>query len=58
MLLLVIAGINALVFHKFIYPPNMHLQEENQLPFFAKFSAIISIVVWIAVIACGRLLAY
>ena len=58
MILLVIAGINALVFHRFIYPPEMHLQAEIQLPVISKVSAVISIVVWIAVIACGRLLAY
>lgn len=58
MLLLVIAGLNALVFHKYVYPPNIHLQPEKQLPFSARFSAAISIIVWIAVVACGRLLAY
>ncbi|KAA6439507.1 hypothetical protein FEM33_12210 [Dyadobacter flavalbus] len=58
MLLLVIAGLNALVFHKLIYPSRFHSEPEKRLPFPAKISASISITVWIAVIACGRLLAY
>ncbi|TLU96929.1 hypothetical protein FEM55_03015 [Dyadobacter sediminis] len=58
MLLLAVAGLNALVFHQIVYPPKFRLQPEKQLPLSAKVSASISIMVWIAVIACGRLLAY
>lgn len=57
MLLLVIAGFNAFVFHRFTFrsvTPN----NETILPASAKVTAGISIVVWLAIIACGRLLAY
>lgn len=50
MLLLLIAGLNALTFHRFI-------TQRSSLSG-AKISACISVLVWIAVIACGRLLAY
>ncbi|MBG6236174.1 hypothetical protein IWX76_002755 [Pedobacter sp. CAN_A7] len=45
MLLLVIAALNALVFHRFQLLP-------------VKLTALVSIFAWIAIIACGRLLAY
>lgn len=50
MLLLLIAGLNALAFHRFI------IQRSSLSG--AKVAACISVLVWIAVIACGRLLAY
>ena len=57
MVLLITAGLNALVFHRFTFRP--HAWSENTtLPKGAKAAAIISIVVWLAIIACGRLLAY
>jgi hypothetical protein len=45
MALLLLAGLNALVFHRLQLFP-------------AKLTALISIVAWIAIISCGRLLAY
>ncbi|MGV3507857.1 MAG: DUF6644 family protein [Sphingobacteriaceae bacterium] len=56
MILLIIAALNVLVFHKFIFK-NSNLEVSNK-SFLANVSAIISIIVWIAIIACGRLLAY
>jgi hypothetical protein len=60
MLLLIVAGTNALIFQRFIYRLTNfdNIYNGGQVPFPAKLSALISIFVWIAVIACGRLLAY
>lgn len=57
MILLVVAALNVLVFHRFIFNPN-NRNTSSELPFPAKISAIVSITIWIAIIACGRLLAY
>ena len=58
MILLLFAVLNALFFHRFIFPsfrgktgPRL-----DSLP--AKAAATISLLLWIAIIACGRLLAY
>lgn len=57
MILLVVAALNVLVFHRFIFKPHTD-GTQRQFPFSAKISALVSITVWIAIIACGRLLAY
>ncbi|WP_298735148.1 DUF6644 family protein [uncultured Chitinophaga sp.] len=54
MLLLVTAGLNALLFHRLID----RIPEKQRTPTRAKLMALLSIVLWIAVITCGRLLAY
>jgi hypothetical protein len=58
MLLLVCAGLNALVFHQFTFkaPADWHLSAS--IPWKAKAAALFSIGAWLAIIACGRLLAY
>ncbi len=58
MLLLIIAGINALVFHRFSFASVSAWNENTGVPAGAKAAAIISIITWLAVITCGRLLAY
>ena len=57
MVLLMIAALNALTFHRFILPsftssgiPGMHRR--------SRITALISILAWLAIITCGRLLAY
>lgn len=59
MSLLVVAGINILIFHNFIYPSFRDDSTGQALisPA-AKISALLSILLWIAIITCGRLLAY
>jgi hypothetical protein len=56
--LIVVGGLNAWIFHRFIYNIPSVACEENELRGSSKLSALISISVWIAVVACGRLLAY
>ena len=58
MLLLVVAGLNALVFHYFTFRPVFVRNENMILTPASKVTAGISIIVWLTIIACGRLLAY
>ena len=50
MLLLALAGLNAAVFHR--------TRGLAQGGFSARLQAAVSILIWIAIIACGRLIAY
>lgn len=56
MLLLCLAGLNALLFHRITYKSAW--DETKMPPAGAKVAAVVSIALWISVIACGRLLAY
>lgn len=56
-LLLIVAGLNAFVFHYFTFRLVTGL-DDTVLPAATKVTACISIIVWLAIIACGRLLAY
>jgi hypothetical protein len=58
MSLLACAGLNALVFHRFTRQALGAGAGQEALPRSARAAGLISIGVWIAVIACGRLLAY
>lgn len=56
--LIVVAAMNVFVFHRFIYAPFKRHGAYGELPLLARVCGAVSIVVWIAVVACGRLLAY
>ena len=58
MVLLLTAGLNAFIFHRFTSRSLVAGNENTNLPAGAKAAALFSILVWLAVIACGRLLAY
>ncbi len=58
MILLAVAGINALIFHRFSFAAVSTGKENTGVPANAKAAAIVSIITWLAIIACGRLLAY
>lgn len=58
MVLLLVAALNVLVFHKLLFKPHKDSQISGNFTLLYKVPALISIAVWIAVIACGRLLAY
>ncbi|HMI01998.1 MAG TPA: DUF6644 family protein [Pedobacter sp.] len=60
MILLVLAAINVLVFHRMLFKPPHHPENPHnkELSAAAKISALVSISLWVAIIACGRLLAY
>ena len=56
------AGLNAALFHAIVFPSVevWDAEEMRELgpPPSARVSAAVSLVIWVAVIACGRLLAY
>lgn len=54
MLLLFVAGLNAYVFHL----RAGYLRTNRESTTTAKFHAVLSMLLWMAIIACGRLLAY
>ena len=54
MLLLIIAGLNALFFHRFTLP----VIASGASFLKQRVAALVSILAWIAIISCGRLLAY
>ena len=57
--LLALAILNAIVFHRYVFKPEM--EEKNSgmiIPSKAKVNAVLSIILWLMIIACGRLLAY
>lgn len=53
MALIVLAGINALIFHRTVYR-RVKTWDLSNPPFSAKFAGYASIVIWFAVIAAGR----
>lgn len=58
MFLLVLAATNAYLFHIRVYRPHL---DSKQLVFrwqTARVNAVASIILWMSIIACGRLLAY
>lgn len=57
LILILIAFINAGIFHRFTLTPSSDWQISGTPPG-AKAAAIISITLWISVITCGRLIAY
>lgn len=52
------AGLNAALFHVGAYRSVTGWDKEIPAPGVAKMQALLSIILWIAVISCGRLLAY
>lgn len=58
MALLMTAGLNAIAFHTGPYQSVKDWDTDVPAPLAAKASVAASIVLWLAVIACGRLLAY
>jgi hypothetical protein len=58
MSLLLLAGINVGIFHWVTFRSPATWNERMATPTGAKIAALASIILWIAVITCGRLLAY
>lgn len=56
--LIAAAGVNALVFHVGVYRSIAGWETERPAPPMAKAQALLSLALWLAVICCGRLLAY
>ncbi|HWR77854.1 MAG TPA: DUF6644 family protein [Thiobacillus sp.] len=58
MTLIVLAGLNALAFHAGVYRTVSGWNTGARAPATAKAAALASLLLWVGVIACGRLLAY
>jgi len=58
MSLLFCAGINAALFHAGTYHNVAAWDQDTAIPLTAKLHAAASLLIWISVLACGRLLAY
>lgn len=56
--LILTAGLNVLIFHRGVFRSVARWDRETRPPAAARAAAALSIFLWIAVIACGRLLAY
>jgi hypothetical protein len=56
--LIFVAGINAAVFHTVTFQRAASWDVEQMPPKAARLAGGVSLLLWIAVIACGRLLAY
>jgi uncharacterized membrane protein len=57
MILLVLAGVNAL-YYQLKYYPKMAEWDRTQSPRGVRVIAVLSLILWIGVIACGRTMAY
>jgi uncharacterized protein DUF6644 len=58
MLLIVVAGLNALVFHTIAYQSVGKWENDPVAPFSARAAGLISIVLWFGIVAAGRWIAY
>jgi len=58
LVLIAAAGLNALAFHVFPYRSVTQWDRNVNAPPAARMHALLSILLWIGVITCGRLLAY
>jgi hypothetical protein len=56
--LIAIAGLNALAFHLGVYRSVNSWNTVTPAPPLARLQALLSLLLWIAIICCGRLLAY
>ena len=58
MAMLVLLGVNAAIFQLKYYPEPFMWEKGGQVPAGARAVAALSLVFWMVVIACGRLMAY
>jgi hypothetical protein len=56
--LIACAGVNAALFHRGVYRSVDAWDQHRATPTGAKVSALVSALIWIGVITCGRLIAY
>lgn len=56
--LIALAGLNALAFHSRVYRSVEDWDIGLEAPLAARLHAVLSLLLWFAVISCGRLLAY
>ena len=57
-LMILLAGLHALIFHKIIYRNVATWDEGDVLPIGAKVSGLVSILLWIGIVAAGRFIGF
>jgi len=57
-LLILLAGANALLMHRFLLADIAHWDMDLAPPVAVRISALVSLLLWIGVVSCGRLIAY
>lgn len=58
LILLALAGLNATLFHKGPFRSVSTWDQEATAPIAARVNAVLSMICWVAILSCGRLLAY
>jgi hypothetical protein len=58
LIMLALAGINALIFHRTIYRDVANWDPASVAPARARLAGMLSLIFWIAIIAAGRAIAY
>ena len=58
MAMLIVAGINMIVFHFTTYKTVEAWKKDEVLPRSAQFAGVVSLVLWIGIISTGRMMAY
>jgi len=58
MILLAMAGLNALIFHRTVYRDAAGWNPASPAPLRARLAGLLSLLFWIAIIAAGRAIAY
>jgi Family of unknown function (DUF6644) len=58
MLMIALAGVNALVFHVVAYKSVGKWEHDRVAPLSARFAGTFSILLWFGIVAAGRLIAY
>ena len=58
MALILLAGVNMLVFHTATYKSVAHWDRDPVSPLGAKFAGLFSILLWFGIVAAGRFIAY
>jgi hypothetical protein len=58
LVLIALAALNAAMFHRGPFKSVIVWNQTTAIPSAAKVAAVLSLVLWVGVIACGRLLAY
>jgi hypothetical protein len=58
MLLMLVAGLNVLIFHSRVFPGVAKWDAEPTPPKVARRAGALSLALWIGIIVCGRMIAY
>ena len=56
--LIVVAGLNSAGFHRGPFKPVRNWNQHVAIPATVKVAAVLSLVLWVGVISCGRMLAH